>query len=161
MGPIGFSQKLFEHLFKEYDKDGSGSVDRDEMVALIRKLMWDQEATPPPSEIEEVSDPSDGEVSPRIKNVIQGMEEEIEEEEDPDEKKMKEELLLRFKNQIERPFWSDNIYMELNIENLTQCYIRAKKDLKDINNFFKITPKSRKEVLTVISKKGKRSENRI
>ena len=60
------------------------------------------------------------------------MQEEIEEEEDPEEKALKEELLLRFRNQIEFPYWSDNIYMELNIENLKQCYIRALKELKDV-----------------------------
>lgn len=89
------------------------------------------------------------------------MQEEIEEMEDPEEKALKEELLLRFRNQIEFPYWSDNIYMELNIENLKQCYIRALKELKDIEDFFKINEKTRKEVLTVISKKGKRSDLRI
>lgn len=81
--------------------------------------------------------------------------------EDPEEKAKKEALLLRFRNQIEFPYWSDNIYMELNIENLKQCYIRALKELKDVEEFFKINEKTRKEVLTVISKKGKRSDLRI
>ena len=89
------------------------------------------------------------------------MEEDIEEEEDPIEKKMKEELLIRFRNQIEKPYWSDNIYIELNIENLGHYYIRAKKDLEDINDFFKISSNTRKEVLTVISKKGKRTDLRV
>jgi hypothetical protein len=35
------------------------------------------------------------------------------------ERLRKEKLLLRFRMQIEKPFWSDNIYLELNIENLT------------------------------------------
>ena len=41
--------------------------------------------------------------------------------------------------QIEKPYWSDNIYYEFNIENLTQCYIRAKHDLKEIRDFFLVT----------------------
>ena len=53
------------------------------------------------------------------------MQEDIDECEDEGEKKRREQLLLRFRMQIEKPYWSDNIYMELNIENLEQCYIRA------------------------------------
>ena len=68
--------------------------------------------------------------------------------EDPEEKAKKEALLLRFRNQIEFPYWSDNIYLELNIENLTQCYIRAKKDIEDIHKFFSITEDNKHEVLT-------------
>jgi hypothetical protein len=51
--------------------------------------------------------------------------------------------------QIEKPYWSDNIYLELNIENLTQCYIRAKQDLKDLCKFFLITDENEIEVFTV------------
>ena len=108
-----------------------------------------------------VIEEEEGELSPRMKNIIAGFEEDIEEEEDPVEKKRKEELLLRFRMQIEKPYWSDNIYMELNIENLKQCYIRAQKDLVDIEKFFMITEETKKEVLTIISKKGKRSDLRI
>jgi hypothetical protein len=53
------------------------------------------------------------------------MEDDIHDENDEAEKHRKEKLLLRFKMQIEKPYWSDNIYLELNIENLTQTYIRA------------------------------------
>ena len=108
-----------------------------------------------------VIEEEEGELSPRMKNIIAGFEEDIEEEEDPVEKKRKEELLLRFRMQIEKPYWSDNIYMELNIENLKQCYIRAQKDLVDIEKLFMITEETKKEVLTIISKKGKRSDLRI
>jgi glutamyl/glutaminyl-tRNA synthetase len=117
------------------------------MMSLVRKLLWNQDMTPPDvlDLVEEVDeeddeDDEDPDLSPRMKNIIAGFEEEIEEEEDPVEKKRKEELLLRFRMQIEKPYWSDNIFMELNIENLKQCYIRAKQDLKDINSFFMITP---------------------
>ena len=132
------------------------------MVALIRKLMWDPLTAPLPSNsIMEETEQSDCEMSPRMKRIIAAMEEQIEEEEDPLEKKRKEELLLRFRNQIEKPYWSDNIFMELNIENLKQCYIRAQQDLKDINKFFMISSATRKEVLTIISKKGKRTDLRV
>ena len=127
---------------------------------MVRKLLYNQDMTPPGSIIVE-SDNSDAELSPRAKKIVEAMENEIEEEEDPEEKRQKQELLLRFRNQIEKPYWSDNIYMELNIENLKQCYIRALKDLKDIEKFFKIDDKTRKLVLTVVSKKGKRSDLRI
>ena len=67
------------------------------------------------------------------------MQKDIQQEADEKEKLRKQQLLLRFRMQIEKPYLSDNIYLELNIENLTQCYIRAKKDIKDINDFFGIT----------------------
>ena len=117
LGSRGFRPSLFETLFREFDKDGSGCVDKDEMVALVRKLMWNQDVTPPASIIID-TEQSDGEMSARTKTILEAMQEEIEEVEDPEEKAMKEELLLRFRNQIEFPYWSDNIYMELNIENL-------------------------------------------
>ena len=59
------------------------------------------------------------------------MNQDIDNEADEKEKQRKKNLLLRFRMQIEKPYWSDNIYMELNIENLKQCYIRALKELKD------------------------------
>ena len=61
--------------------------------------------------------------------------------------------------QIEKPYWSDNIYLELNIENLTQCYIRAKKDIVDMHKFFSITKQNKDEVLTEV--KRNKSDNRI
>ena len=88
------------------------------MVALVRKIMWNQDATPPASIIIESEKSDEGDVSERTKKILDALQEEIEEEEDPEEKALKEELLLRFRNQIEFPYWSDNIYMELNIENL-------------------------------------------
>jgi hypothetical protein len=62
--------------------------------------------------------------------------------------------------QIEKPYWSDNIYLELNIENLTQCYIRARQDLKDLRLFFLITDENEEEVFTDVGKRLK-SEIRI
>ena len=50
--------------------------------------------------------------------------------------------------QIEKPYHSDNIYLELNIENLTQCYIRAQKDITDIHNFFGITESNKSDVFS-------------
>lgn len=61
--------------------------------------------------------------------------------------------------QIEKPFWSDNIYLELNIENLTQCYIRAKKDIVDIHKFFSINKHNKDEVLT--EAKRNKTDSRI
>ena len=49
--------------------------------------------------------------------------------------------------QIEKPYWSDNIYMEHNIENLEQCYIRANQDLKDIRDFFSLTAANEDEII--------------
>ena len=57
-------------------------------------------------------------MSPRLQNIIAAMREEIKDEENEQDRKYKEELLLRFRNQIEKPYWSDNIFIELNIENL-------------------------------------------
>jgi hypothetical protein len=62
--------------------------------------------------------------------------------------------------QIEKPYLSDNIYLELNIENLTQCYIRAKQDLKDLCLFFLITEENEAEVFLDVGKRIK-SEIRI
>ena len=83
------------------------------------------------------------------------MNQDIDNEADEKAKQHKKNLLLRFKMQIEKPYWSDNIYLELNIENLTQCYIRAKKDIKDIYQFFSITEENKDEVLTEIGHKFK------
>lgn len=63
--------------------------------------------------------------------------------------------------QIEKPYWSDNIYLELNIENLTQCYIRAKQDLKDLKKFFSITDQNEEEVFTDTGKSRLKSDIRI
>ena len=88
------------------------------------------------------------------------METDIQQEIDEKEKLRKQQLLLRFRMQIEKPYLSDNIYLELNIENLTQCYIRAKHDIKDINDFFGITEANREDVLSSKKRKNK-SEARI
>ena len=83
------------------------------------------------------------------------MNQDIDNEADEKEKQRKKNLLLRFRMQIEKPYWSDNIYLELNIENLTQCYIRAKKDIEDIHKFFSITSDNKHEVLTDVGQKFK------
>jgi len=44
--------------------------------------------------------------------------EEAEEDEDPDELKQRDLMLARYRTQIEKPYLSDNIFMELNIINL-------------------------------------------
>jgi hypothetical protein len=59
------------------------------------------------------------------KDNIERMELEIQATVNEKERQRKEKLLLRFRMQIEKPYWSDNIYLELNIENLTQAYIRS------------------------------------
>ena len=58
------------------------------------------------------------ELNDEEKQFIDEMQEVIDECEDEEEKKRREQLLLRFRMQIEKPYWSDNIYMELNIQNL-------------------------------------------
>ena len=40
VGSKGFKQAQFDKVFEEFDKDKNGSVDRFEMVALLRKLLW-------------------------------------------------------------------------------------------------------------------------
>ena len=55
---------------------------------MVRKLLYNQDMTPPGSIIVE-SDNSDAELSPRAKKIVEAMENEIEEEEDPEEKRQK------------------------------------------------------------------------
>jgi hypothetical protein len=89
------------------------------------------------------------------------MEDDIHDEHDDAEKLRKEKLLLRFRMQIEKPYWSDNIYLELDIENLTQSYIRAIQDIKDLKTFFCITDENETEVFTFIGKSRQKSEIQI
>ena len=63
--------------------------------------------------------------------------------------------------QIEKPYWSDNIYLEMNIENLTQAYIRAKQDIKDIRQFFSVTDQNEEEVFTEVMVESLKTEPRI
>lgn len=58
--------------------------------------------------------------------------------------------MARFRLQIEKPYWSDNIYLELNITNLKCFYDRALKELRDINNYFGITKDNEKLVITEV-----------
>lgn len=51
-----------------------------------------------------------------------------EESEDPDEVRKRDEMLARYRIQIEKPYLSDNIFMELSIINLQHFYDRARKE---------------------------------
>ena len=52
-----------------------------------------------------------------------------------------------FKTLYLHPWYSDNVYNELSITNLTLCYERAIDDLSEINRLYGITPKNRSVVL--------------
>lgn len=38
-GPDGFDDEAFEIAFNTFDEDGSGTVEKDEMVAFIKQFM--------------------------------------------------------------------------------------------------------------------------
>lgn len=59
--------------------------------------------------------------------------------EDVFEKAAQEKVMARFLLQIEKPYWSDNIYMELDMTNLRMFYERAQKEYEDICKYFLIT----------------------
>ena len=46
--------------------------------------------------------------------------------------------MQKYRNIFERPFYSENIYMELNITGLKQFYIKAKTELLDVRKLFNI-----------------------
>lgn len=85
--------------------------------------------------------------------------------EDPEAIAARNRLLERFRLQIEKPYWSDNIYLELNIPNLQKFYDRSLKELKDIFAYFGIEKNSRKDneelVCTEVPKGRKKSDERI
>lgn len=66
------------------------------------------------------------------------------------EKAANEKVMARFLLQIEKPYWSDNIYMELDMTNLRMFYERALKEYADICKYFLITDENREETLTVV-----------
>jgi hypothetical protein len=70
--------------------------------------------------------------------------------EDIFEKAANEKVMARFLLQIEKPYWSDNIYMELDMTNLRMFYERALKEYADICKYFLITDENREETLTVV-----------
>ena len=49
---------------------------------------------------------------------------------------------LRYKNMLLNPNFSDNIYMELSMNNLNKFYLKAIKELNDIRLFFNIYSES-------------------
>jgi hypothetical protein len=70
-------------------------------------------------------------------------------------------MLARYRTQIEKPYLSDNIFMEINIINLKQFYERARKEQKDINNYFLVTKENEQVVLTRVLPGKKKPELRI
>ena len=67
--------------------------------------------------------------------------------EEREEAAKREKVMIRFRQQILHPNYSDNIYMEMNITNLKKFYERALKQLADILKFFSITPENEEQVL--------------
>lgn len=63
--------------------------------------------------------------------------------------------------QIEKPYWSDNIYMELDMTNLRMFYERANKEYDDIRAYFLITDESKEVVLAEVPKGRIKKEERI
>ena len=78
--------------------------------------------------------------------------------EDVFEKAAQEKVMARFLLQIEKPYWSDNIYMELDMTNLRMFYERAQKEYADICKYFLITDENREETVTSVRKGRKKSE---
>jgi len=95
------------------------------------------------------------------KQLATDRDEEAEEDEDPDELKQRDLMLARYRTQIEKPYLSDNIFMELNIINLKQFYERARKEQKDINRYFLVTTENEQQVLTRVLPGKKKPELRI
>ena len=85
--------------------------------------------------------------------------------EDPEIIAARNRLLERFRLQIEKPYWSDNIYLELNIPNLQKFYDRSLKELKDVFAYFGIEKSIKKDneelVCTEVPPGRKKSEERI
>jgi hypothetical protein len=86
---------------------------------------------------------------------------ELAEIENQEEIDRKNKIMARFRLQIEKPYWSDNIYLELNITNLKYFYDRAKKELRDINDYFGITDTNEEIVTTEVLPGFKKTDERI
>lgn len=84
-----------------------------------------------------------------------------EEVECPYEKAAKEKVMARYLLQIEKPYWSDNIYMELDMTNLRMFYERALKEYEDIKLYFLVTDENEEVVLTEVPRGRKKKELRI
>lgn len=54
----------------------------------------------------------------------------------------------RFKQRLTKPHISENIYMDMNIENLIMMYERSIKDLEEWNKLFNINEQNRDIILT-------------
>lgn len=75
-----------------------------------------------------------------------------------DSKKNHLELSLKkqYYEKVVYPDFSSNIYMELDIKNLQNTYLRAQRDLEDTNNYFNINSETILHVLKPHLNKNKR-----
>lgn len=55
-----------------------------------------------------------------------------------EEKKAAEKKMMKYKNLFERPCYSENIFVELDIINLTRFYQKSQSELHDLRRLFKI-----------------------
>lgn len=71
--------------------------------------------------------------------------------------------MAKFKQLVLNPYISDNIYLDLNIDNLIQMYEKARKELDDINKFFNIRSQrdSKLVLLPPVNRRAKKHELRI
>lgn len=55
-----------------------------------------------------------------------------------EERLRQEKMMLKYKMMLQKPYLSDNIFMELNITNLSKFYQRAISELQDARDLFNI-----------------------
>ncbi len=55
-----------------------------------------------------------------------------------EEMKRQKEIFRKYKNLYDRPCYSENLYMELNINNLRIFYQKALSELHDLQKLFRI-----------------------
>ena len=69
----------------------------------------------------------------------------------------------KFKEQILKPYLSDNIYAEMNIDNLIKMYEKSLRERKEIHQYFNIIPGENMQVILtpVINKKIKKHQLRV
>ena len=68
-----------------------------------------------------------------------------------------DKTLLKYKQLITHPEWSENIYMEINITNLENFYQRARSELHEVRTLFKIkTAEDEKNVMRPLLTKDMR-----
>ena len=71
-------------------------------------------------------------------------------------------MMQKFRQQLTKPYVSENYFMDLNIENLIMMYEKVLWELKDTNKCFNITDEeSKKLVLTKPFKGEKKHDLRI